>query len=203
MKIWDQKFWKGYANLRPVYKNRFSKYWVWAAELRIRIRRILCFWASWIRICWSSFYHQAKKARKPFIPTILWLLYDFLSLKNDVNVSSKSNKQKNLEEKNCFLLASLRSMTKIAGSGAESIVRGTDPRIRTKMSRIRNTVEQVLDFHRPSKMLCQTSGRQNHWSLTDMLVLLNLCFSVVRLNFWNIPKLWIQLVIPILLILSG
>ncbi len=28
------------------------------------------------------------------IPTVLWLLFDFLSLKNDVIVPSKSNKQK-------------------------------------------------------------------------------------------------------------
>ncbi len=28
------------------------------------------------------------------IPTVLWLLYDFLPLKNDENVASKSNKQK-------------------------------------------------------------------------------------------------------------
>ncbi len=25
--------------------------------------------------------------------------------------------------------------------------------------------KQGLDYHRPSKILCQTSGRQNHWSL--------------------------------------
>ncbi len=25
--------------------------------------------------------------------------------------------------------------------------------------------KQVLEFHTPSKFLCQTSGRQNHWSL--------------------------------------
>ena len=25
--------------------------------------------------------------------------------------------------------------------------------------------KQVLEFHGPSKFLCQTSGRQNHWSL--------------------------------------
>ncbi len=31
------------------------------------------------------------------IPTVLWLLYDFLSLKNYLNVPSKSNKQKNLK----------------------------------------------------------------------------------------------------------
>jgi hypothetical protein len=41
-------------------------------------------------------YHQAK---------IIRLLYDFLSLKNDVNVLSKSNKQKNFAKK-IFLLTS-------------------------------------------------------------------------------------------------
>ncbi len=45
---------------------------------------------------WSgSFYHQAKILRKTLIPTVLWLLLDFLSMKNGVNVPSKSNKQKN------------------------------------------------------------------------------------------------------------
>jgi hypothetical protein len=28
--------------------------------------------------------------------------------------------------------------------------------------------KQVLEFHRPSKLLCQTSGRQNHWSPLSM-----------------------------------
>jgi hypothetical protein len=31
------------------------------------------------------------------IPTVLWRLFDFLSLKNYVNVPSKSNKQKNFK----------------------------------------------------------------------------------------------------------
>jgi hypothetical protein len=35
---------------------------------------------------------------KTLIPTHLRLLYDFLSLKNDVNVVSKSNKPKNLAD---------------------------------------------------------------------------------------------------------
>jgi hypothetical protein len=38
------------------------------------------------------FYHHAKIVKKILIPT----LFDFLSLKNDVNVASKSNKQKKL-----------------------------------------------------------------------------------------------------------
>jgi len=37
----------------------------------------------------GSFHHQAKTAKKTFISTVLRLLFDFLSLKNDVNVPSK------------------------------------------------------------------------------------------------------------------
>ncbi len=48
----------------------------------------------------GSFYHQAKIVRKTLIPTVLLLLFDFLFLKNDVNVPSESNMKKN------FLLAS-------------------------------------------------------------------------------------------------
>ncbi len=70
-------------------------------------------------------------------------LFDFLSSKNDVNVASKSNKQKKLCKKISFLLASWRSMTKIAGSGSGSISQRHGPRIRIrihpKMSWIRNT----------------------------------------------------------------
>ncbi len=49
-----------------------------------------------------SFYHQAivRKiiVRKTLIPNVWWPLFDFLSLKNDVNVPSKSNMQKKLEK---------------------------------------------------------------------------------------------------------
>jgi hypothetical protein len=37
----------------------------------------------------GSFHHQAKIVRKTLIPTVLLLVCDFLSLKNDVNVPSK------------------------------------------------------------------------------------------------------------------
>ncbi len=63
----------------------------------------------------GSLYYQAKRVRKTLIPTVLWLLLDFLSLKN---VLSKSNKQKNFFYS--FLLASWRSMRKTAGSGSAS-----------------------------------------------------------------------------------
>ncbi len=43
----------------------------------------------------GSFYHQVKIIRKTLIPTVLWLLFEFFSLKSVVNVPSKSNKQKN------------------------------------------------------------------------------------------------------------
>jgi hypothetical protein len=35
----------------------------------------------------GSFYHHAKIVRKTLIPTIFLLFFDFLSLKNDVNVT--------------------------------------------------------------------------------------------------------------------
>jgi hypothetical protein len=53
-----------------------------------------------------SFYHQAKEVRKTSIPTGL-TSYVFLSLKNDVNVPSKSNRQKKLDKK-LFLITILK-----------------------------------------------------------------------------------------------
>jgi hypothetical protein len=44
----------------------------------------------------GSFYQQAEIARKTLIPTGLLLLLDSSSLKNDANVPSKSNNQRNL-----------------------------------------------------------------------------------------------------------
>ncbi len=78
----------------------------------------VCFGASWIRI--RNFYHQSQIVMKIFLPSVLWLLFDFLSLNYDVNVPSKSNKQKNTFFKLVFLLASWRSLTKIAGSRSGS-----------------------------------------------------------------------------------
>ncbi len=43
----------------------------------------------------GSFNHEAKIVSKTLIPTVLRLLFDYLSLKNDVNVPSKRNEQKN------------------------------------------------------------------------------------------------------------
>ncbi len=72
---------------------------------------------------WSgsgSYYHQAKIVRKTLIPNALWPLFDFLSLKNEINVPLKNKKQKNLKKFCCCLLPSWRSLTKIAGSGSAS-----------------------------------------------------------------------------------
>jgi hypothetical protein len=52
----------------------------------------------------GSFYHQAKIVRKTLIPTVLFLIFHFLSLKNDVNVTSQSNKQKKFTVKSNRLL---------------------------------------------------------------------------------------------------
>ncbi len=74
----------------------------------------------------GPFYHHAKIVRKTLIPAILWLFLIFLSLKNDVNVPSKSNKQKKIALKISFLLASWRLITKIAGAGSISQKHGSE-----------------------------------------------------------------------------
>jgi hypothetical protein len=51
----------------------------------------------------GSFHHQAKIVRTTFLFTVLGLLYDFLALRNDVIVPSKSNKQKTLVKKLFFV----------------------------------------------------------------------------------------------------
>ncbi len=103
----------------------------------------VCLWASWIRTLnffygsgsgSVSFHQQTKNLRKN--STVLWLLHDSLSLKNDVNVTSKRNKHK------IIFCCHLEGHDKIARSVSPS----TDPRIRirvrirTKMSRIPNTM---------------------------------------------------------------
>ncbi len=75
-------------------------------RIRIRIRRIQMFF---------SLVDYGSIGQKNLDSTVLWLLFDILSSKNDVNVPSKS-----ISRKTCFLLASWRSMTKIAGSWSES-----------------------------------------------------------------------------------
>jgi hypothetical protein len=70
-------------------------------------------------------------------------LFDFLSLKNDVNVPSKSNKQKKL----CFAVIlkvnDENSRIRIQAPDPDPLVRSMDPRIQIrihpKMSWIRNT----------------------------------------------------------------
>jgi hypothetical protein len=95
------------------------------AVLRFKIRMVFGPSGSWsgsvsqrygsrFRSGSEPFYHHAKIVKKTSIPTVLWLLYNFLFLKNDVNVTSISNKQKNIE----FFFTSWMSLMKIAGFGS-------------------------------------------------------------------------------------
>jgi hypothetical protein len=60
---------------------------------------------------------------KPWLlPTVMRLLYDFLSLKNDVNVPSKSDTQKNF----CASVLKVNDQD----PDPDPLVRGTDPQIR-------------------------------------------------------------------------
>ncbi len=73
----------------------------------------------------GSFHHPAKIVRKT--------MYEFLSLKNDVNLPSKSSKQNTC----CWHLEGHWRKEQ----DSDPLVRGTDPRIRirSKMSWVRNT----------------------------------------------------------------
>ncbi len=76
----------------------------------------------------GSFHHREKIVRKTLISIVLWLLFDdFLSSINDVNVPSKSIKQKTL--KKGYFFVSILKVTDIKSR----------IRVRTKMSRIHNT----------------------------------------------------------------
>ncbi len=83
--------------------------WTFLSVLWIRIRKFLDLpdpsLIVQIRICiWiGSFDHQAKIVKKTLTSTLLWLLYDFFSLMNDVNVPSKrGNKQNNWGKRQIF-----------------------------------------------------------------------------------------------------
>jgi hypothetical protein len=52
---------------------------------------------------------KQKIVRKTLILIVLCTLYDFLSLKNDVNVASKSNKEKKIRKKIIILSVHLES----------------------------------------------------------------------------------------------
>jgi hypothetical protein len=60
------------------------------------------------------------KSMKNLISTSLRLLFEFLSMKTDVNVTSKSNKQKKNLNKNLIFVGICQPLTKKAGSGSGS-----------------------------------------------------------------------------------
>ncbi len=138
--------------------------------------------ASRILILLSSI----KNSKKTFISTVLWLLYDYLSLKNDVNVASKSNRQKYLGMKVTDNISRIRI------------------RIRNKMSRVRNTGWQ----HRMiMSLLCEGCGSawilpvcqwesllqtENHVQVSQVIILLFFLlifyFLLVRYSFLSRNK---------------
>ncbi len=66
-----------------------------ASLIRIRIHLSEAWIRTWIRLRIRMLLPSGKNT-KTLVSTILLLLFDFLSLKNDVNVPSKSNKMENL-----------------------------------------------------------------------------------------------------------
>ncbi len=95
---------------------------------RIRIHRIHMFLGPMdpdplVTRCGSgsgSFCHKAKIVRETLISTILWLLFDFLSLKNYVKVPSKSTYNAENFFFNSFFVGILKVDDEIEGSGSIS-----------------------------------------------------------------------------------
>ncbi len=107
----------------------------------------------------GSFHHQAKIVRKTLISTVLWLLYDFLSLKNDVNVSLKSNKQKTIfvgvlkvtdEKSRIWIRGSVSHRSTISDSGLYQNI--TDPKY---------WIESCLDVMASSRRVCKSLEKKN------------------------------------------
>ncbi len=89
-------------------------------RIRIRIHRTHVFFG--LPDLDPSIIMQKEKPWILLFCDSFWLFSFYLwKIPGNVNVPSKSNKQKKLCQKVCFLLASWRSMTKIAGSGSGSI----------------------------------------------------------------------------------
>ncbi len=100
--------------------NNYLKHCLWP-EVFKRMNTVLATFAVlWIRIRMfmdtpdsdpsifftDSSINREKKVRKTLISTILWLLFDFLSIKTDVKVTVTSNKEKKFE-KNLFFVGIL------------------------------------------------------------------------------------------------
>ncbi len=103
----------------------------------------------------------SKKLRKALISTVLWLLYEFSSLKNDKKVPTVPSKS--IQNIFCWHLEGHWRKEQDQHPDPDMLVKGTDPRIRvririrTKISRIRNTVcckifELVSGFNRYAKL---------------------------------------------------
>ncbi len=115
-----------------------------------------CFWASRIRIHWSKVWDpdpdpsiiMQKNSKKNLVSYCFVTLFDFLSWKNDVNVPSKSNKQKKFVFSGILKVNDENSRIRIQDLDPDPFVRGMDPRIRIrihpKMSWIRN-IERIFN----------------------------------------------------------
>jgi hypothetical protein len=105
-------------------------FYFWASRIRIRIRSH--------KYGSGSFHHQANIVRKTLISTVfLLLLYDFLSLKNDVNVP-------------VFRIRMIRMFSGLPYPHPDPLVRdtGTDPRIR-----IRIRIRTIPKYHGSATLL--------------------------------------------------
>ncbi len=129
-----------------------------------------CFWVSWIRIriLLSSWKNSKKNLDSYYFVT----LFDFLSLKTDVNVASKSSKQKNLVFAGILMVNDKNSRIRSQDPDPDPFVRGMDPRIRIRihpiMSWIRNTATKISPSYGTPPQLIQGRAPPPPLALTTL-----------------------------------
>ncbi len=137
----------------------------------------------------GSFYHQAKIVRKTLNPTVLWLLQDFLSLKNDVNVTSKSNNKKTLTK---FCVAILQD------PNPDALVRGTNPRIRILAKNVTGPQRWIKNTYCAACVQLSLLRRSRAWLSSSLLCFSSTCFTTslrthktnVTINHYVNPQVW-------------
>ncbi len=103
----------------------------------------LCFWAPWIRVrnylVFVIFLDPSIKKQKlvkTLISAVYWFHNDFLSLKTDGNVPTKSNKQTKLEKEIifCWHLGSHWRKEQDPESDPDPSIKWTDPRVYSSLT---------------------------------------------------------------------
>jgi hypothetical protein len=111
------------------------------------------------------FPSSSKLSKKTLISTVLWLLYDFLSLKNDANLPSKINKRKNILQK-IFLVVLLKDTDEKSRFGVGS------------RSESQGRYKYAILCHRSETLLFSICSQWRYSTLFTQKKLRNPCYQI-------------------------